>query len=342
MHGSLRDDDIARGLARVDPLTLRPRTSSRVLCIVLAVLLLATAAGVWWLGVRTENGQAYEDMVETTFNDNVPGWLAGFMGLITHVGVVRVGMAWDGHHLLVLIVSLLLGGIGLAVAVARRRWWLVGQLAVFSALCYAATGLKCVLPRPFIINTMGGHENSAPSGHTILAAASGMVLLLAVPRVWRAVAAIIACAWTLVVGLSVISGKWHRPADVAMSILLVGGIALLVLAFSRTSGMDRPGQRASSASVQIVGSVMVTGGLLCLAYGAYVVWQVIPGLSMSMAWAQPGAVGSAVVGICGVALLGTGLTLVMRQLTASPLTRLGLVGAPPAPPAAGRDSRGIA
>ena len=33
-----------------------------------------------------------------------------------------------------------------------------------------------------------------------------------------------------------------------------------------------------------------------------------------------------------VSALVLGITLAMRQLTASPLTKLGLVGAPPAPP----------
>ena len=65
-----------------------------------------------------------------------------------------------------------------------------------------------------------------------------------------------------------------------MSILLVAGLALLALAVTRKSGMDEPGRRVSSVSVQIVGSVLITGGLLLLAYSGYVIWQVVPG-SMS-------------------------------------------------------------
>ena len=41
---------------------------------------------------------------------------------------------------------------------------------------------------------------------------------------------------------------------------------------------------------------------------------------------------SAVVGIAGVAMLAFGLLLALRQITAAPLSRLGLIGAPPAPP----------
>ena len=106
-----------------------------------------------------------------------------------------------------------------------------------------------------------------------------------------------------------------------MSILLVAGLALLALAVTRKSGMDEPGRRVSSVSVQIVGSVLITGGLLLLAYSGYVIWQVVPGLNVS-----------AVVGIAGVAMLAFGLLLALRQITAAPLSRLGLIGAPPAPP----------
>ena len=82
----------------------------------------------------------------------------------------------------------------------------------------------------------------------------------------------------------------------------------------------------------IVGSVLITGGLLLLAYSGYVIWQVVPGLNVSASWAVQGANVSAVVGIAGVAMLAFGLLLALRQITAAPLSRLGLIGAPPAPP----------
>ena len=97
-----------------------------------------------------------------------------------------------------------------------------------------------------------------------------------------------------------------------MSILLVAGLALLALAVTRKSGMDEPGRRVSSVSVQIVGSVLITGGLLLLAYSGYVIWQVVPGLNVSASWAVQGANVSAVVGIAGVAMLAFGLLLAKR------------------------------
>ena len=96
--------------------------------------------------------------------------------------------------------------------------------------------------------------------------------------------------------------------------------------------MDEPGSRASSPSVQIVGSVLLTFGVLGTLYGAYIIWQIQPGLAMSAEWANSGAHLSTVILTASVASLVFGLVLTMRQLTASPLTKLGLIGAPPAPP----------
>lgn len=107
---------------------------------------------------------------------------------------------------------------------------------------------------------------------------------------------------------------------------------MLMLAATFANGMDEPGSRASSPSVQIVGSVLLTFGVLGTLYGAYIIWQIQPGLAMSAEWTNSGAHLSTVILTASIASLVFGLVLAMRQLTASPLTKLGLVGAPPAPP----------
>lgn len=315
----LDSGEVDRGLAKLDPLAVRPRISSRVLCAVFGLLLIAAGFGIWWVCVFTEDGQSYDELVWKNLSTNVPDAVGSLMSL--------VAQSW-----LVIAISCLLAVIGVVSALVRRRWWLVGQIVVFAAVCLAVTRIKGVLPRPFIINTDSPAANSAPSGHTMLAAACAVILLLAVPRAARALAGIIGVIWSWTVGVSVIYGQWHRPSDVAMSILLVAGLALIVLVFTRTSGMDEPGSRVSSVSVQIVGSVLITGGLLLLAYSAYVIWQVVPGLNISASWAVSGSIASAIVGVAGVAALTFGLLLALRHITAAPLSRLGLIGAPPAPP----------
>ena len=318
---SYADDDGMAALANDDPLARRPRTSSRVLCVVFAALLWAAAAGVWWLGVRTVDGQSYDDMVESSFVQilSASGWLSMLLG--------------RGVHTTVLIISIIIALAAALIAAIRKRWWLLVQLGVFAALCFASTFLKAILPRTNLIHTIiEDPNNSAPSGHTILAVVASLVLICAVSCSWRWVAALVGMAWSCYVGMSVIYGQWHRPTDVVMAVLIVGGLAMVMLAFTRGSGMDSLGQRRSSAGVQIVGSVAITVGLAACLYASYAIWQIAPGLAMSANWAQSSAVFSSMVLIAGVVIVVCALVLVMRQLTASPLSKIGLVGAPPAPP----------
>ncbi|RBP97719.1 hypothetical protein CRD60_05665 [Bifidobacterium aemilianum] len=313
------------GLARMDPLSIHPRMSSRILCLVFALVCFALAAGVYWLGVRTMDGQSYDDMVWSGLKETLPSWVTALVGFLS-VSTTQLS-GWP-----IVAISIALGLISTLVIVVRKRWWLLGQMAAFGVLCFAAACLKLVLPRSQIIYVASTAKNSAPSGHTILATAASIMLLCAVPRVWRAAMALVAGLYSSLVAFSLVAGQWHRPSDVVMSMLLVTGLALLVLVFTRGSGMDRPGERVSSASIQIVSSILITGGIMLSLYGSYVIWQVQPGLGMSTQWAREGAVDSALIIIAALATLGPGLVLAMRQLTASPLSKLGLVGAPPAPP----------
>lgn len=311
-----------------DPLSRSPRASSRVLCVLLGLMFIAAAFGVWWLGTHTEAGQAFDDMTEVAFADTAPAWLGGLLALGTHLNVV--------------IVSTALAVLAVVIAAIRRRWWLLGQIVVFGLLCFAATLMKPVLPRPFIIHTEIVDGPSAPSGHVTLAVASAIALLLVVSRGWRWVVSLVGMTWSAFVGLSIVYGRWHRPSDAAMAMLLVGGIALIVLAFTRASGMDRMGTRRSSAGVQIVASVSLTAGIMATLYGAYVVWQIVPGLTMSAQWARSSSMAASAILAVAIVLLVFGCTLMMRQITASPLSRLGLVGAPPAPPKRRREPSGHA
>lgn len=316
---SKEEAEVEKGLAQVDPLTVHPRFSSCILAILLALFCLASASAVYWFGVHTLNGQSFDEIVWQGFGSSVPGWL------------LAVARALN-YNVVIPAISLSIAVLAFIVAAVRRRWWLMGQMAVFGVVAYGAAWLKRVLPRPMMMHTLSPHTNSAPSGHTLLAVGSVLVLLVAVPRVWRALVALIGGAYSVLVAASVIVGRWHRPSDVLMSLLIGGGLMLLTLAFTRKSGMDSPGSRVSSASIQIVGSIMITFGIVCCAYAGYMLWQIYPGLDMMAVWAKNGACALTTAAIIGVGCLVFGLTLAVRQLTASPLTRLGLVGAPPAPP----------
>lgn len=313
-------EDLEEGLAKADPLTFRPRRSSVALCVAFGVMFLLMAAGAYRLGVHTVLGQAYEDQVFGTYKTSSPAFL-------------QAAGAMVASSLVVFIASGVVGVAAAVAAIVRKRWWLLGQLAVFALVCLAAARmLKPLLPRPFLVNIESSTANSAPSGHVMLAAAASIALVCAVPHMLRALCAVLGGAFTVAVSCSVIMEQWHRPADVVMAMLIAGGVALLAMAFTRNTGMDAPGTRVSSPSVQIVGSALITLGVCAYAYAAYAIWQIADGLQLDAAWTFQAADNSTTALVVGTACLVFGLVLAMRQLTASPLSRLGLIGAPPAPP----------
>lgn len=311
--------EVEKGLAQIDPLTVRPRVSSCVLAVVLALICLAAAAGVYWFGVHTLQGQNFDEIVWQNLEGAVPSWIVVVSRALSYRATIP-------------IISLLIALLALVVVVVRKRWWLLGQVAVFGIVAYGASWLKRLLPRPMITRIASSHSNTAPSGHALLAIACVLALLVVVPRVWRALVAVLGGAYGILAAVSLVVCRWHRPSDVLMSLLIGGGLMMLALAFTRKSGMDSPGSRMSSASIQIVGSIMITFGVVSCVYAGYMFWQIYPGLGMMAMWAKNCACALTMAAIIGVGCLISGLTLAVRQLTASPLTRLGLVGAPPAPP----------
>ena len=310
-------------LPQSDPLTGRPRLGSVVLCIVLGGLLLATAVVTWWLAVRTADGQAYEELVWRGLSAGVPTWMAAVLWPFTFQRTVVVAA----------VVAALAA---MAVAAVRRRWLLLAQLITFLVVCApAALLLAPALPRPLLLYTLGSHANTAPSQTVMLVVAAGAALVCAVPRATRALCALLGWVCCVLTGFAMMERQWYRPADVVTAILLVGGLALLMLAATHTSGMDRPGTRLSSASVQITATGMITLGVLACMYAIYLIWQIEPGLEFSARWAAAGANVSATVLICGSGALAFGLLLAMRHITAAPLSKIGLIGEPPAPPGRG-------
>ncbi|KFI57058.1 PAP2 family phosphoesterase [Bifidobacterium gallicum DSM 20093 = LMG 11596] len=310
------------GLAKLDPLMVRPRTSSIVLCIVWAVLLLAGAAGTFWWAVLTPRGQVFEDGVFMNVASAMPAFLQA-----------RTGWPLASEPVVAAIAAVLVV-ISLIVVIVRKRWRLIVQIVIFCVCCTAAgIVLKQYLPRPYLAQVQSNINNSAPSGNVLLAIASGLVLVCAVPHAWRALCAVVSAVFTIGVGCTVMVNGWHRPVDVIMSVLIAAGFAMIMLAFTGRSGMDAPGKRVSSPSIQIVGTILITAGVCASAYGMYVLIQLQPGLDIGSAWTIRGSIDATNMLVIGITALANGLVLAMRQITASPMTRVGLLGAPPEPPA---------
>lgn len=302
-----------------EALLTRPRWSAVIGSLILGLLFLAASAATWWAGVRTYHGQKFDDWVWNSFDR-------------TYARANALNRLFANSHLVIGLCGAIVV-LSVLVAALRRRWRLILQIGIFGALAFlVAFGLKRVLPRPVLDTTISNPQNSAPSGHTALMMAAGVILVMAMPRVLRGLSSLVASLLVLLVAFSVISDKWHRPTDVIMAILLIAGLALIVLAFTRGSGMDAPGKRASSPSLQIIATIMISLGVMMLAATAYMVWQLWPSITVeALAYTRQVNVTS-MLSMGGSAFLSFGILACMRQATASPLSRAGLVGAPPAPP----------
>jgi hypothetical protein len=303
-----------------DPLTRKPRASSVVLSAVFGILFLLAAAGTYFACIRTLSGQEYDDIVYHNLAKHMPSVVGAIVNFFTSTLIVNA-------------IAIACGVLVIVILFARHRWRLLTQLVIFAVVSIGACeGLKYVLPRPILDPHLSAAANSAPSGHTALAMVVAIALTCAVPRVLRALASIVGSAFVVVVGVSVIVGQWHRPSDVIMAILFEAGLALIMLATTRGSAMDKVGTRKSSISVQIISTVMIALGICGIAFSTYVIIQLYPGLAQSALWIVSPALSSSVIAISSLTLLGLGIILSLRQLTASPLSRAGVIGAPPTPP----------
>lgn len=309
-----------------DPLLRAPRRSSVVLCVVLGALFIGMAALMWWETVRTTIGQQYDDLVWETFKDSFPVFLAPIVNFFTH-----------STYVIAVIVAI--GIVSVIMVIVRHRWRLLVQLVAFALVSFlCGYTLKRILPRTSLDPSLANPANSSPSGHSVAAFAAAVVLILAVPLSLRSIAAVVSFIFATSVGLSVVVEKWHRPSDVIVAFLLVTGLALITLAFTRASGMDKAGARRSSPSLQILATAMIVAGVFGTLFAGYLVWNIVPGLGQEAAWTVSAAQGSALLGISGISALSLGTILAMRQITASPLSTIGRVGAPPAPPVASQPS----
>ncbi|TCD54530.1 phosphatase PAP2 family protein [Alloscardovia theropitheci] len=301
-------------------LATHPRVSSVVWAIILGIIGLLSTAVVYYVGVWTQSGQYFDD------------WMWSQMGSVypnvdTYMPVIFT------NSIVIIAISITMIALSLITVIARKRFYTFGIIIVFIAVAFAASySLKRLLPRPVFDSLMPNPANSAPSGHTALTMIAGVALVMGMPRVLRAIASLWSMIFTTMVGIMVIYDGWHRPTDPLTSIMLVGSLGLIAMAFTRASGMDEPGTRKSSISVQIVSTILIVFGLASAAYGTYIVSQIYPVVQYQPEDLTVSGLYSTFALIVGMSSFLYGCVLAIRQVTAAPLSRLGLVGAPPAPP----------
>jgi membrane-associated phospholipid phosphatase len=160
------------------------------------------------------------------------------------------------------VLGLLLVGVLVLGALARRPWAGVMGVALVCATAVVASVAKQVILRPdFAVATSTTH-NSFPSGHVSVAMAVLLAVLLVLPapaRWWFAVPG--AVGVSVVAAATMIAG-WHRFSDVCGGVLLVAVLFCLAAApLARTRETGGPGPGPAGVLVGLLGPL---GGVAVL------------------------------------------------------------------------------
>jgi membrane-associated phospholipid phosphatase len=192
-----------------------------------AVVAAAGFVGTYGLFVLTDTGQRWDDAA-----------LDGRAGVTPdELQTAEVGLSQ------ITVTSLVVGiSIVLLIALVRGRPLLgLGAAGLVAGSLFAAEVLKrIVLPRPELVREASAMtHNSFPSGHTTIAIAFMLALVLVVPYGLRPWAALAGGLWGVgISGYTIVAG-WHRPSDTIGAAWLVVFVACAVTGFLMATGHSR-------------------------------------------------------------------------------------------------------
>jgi membrane-associated phospholipid phosphatase len=132
----------------------------------------------------------------------------------------------------------ILGIACIGVALARRRYWRAGAVAVLLLATGATTHLaKHALSTPRVSQWLGpwGQVGNAtfPSGHATAAMTLALCAVLVSPPAHRATVALFGGAFAIAVGYATLALTWHYPSDVVAGYLVAGFWVSLAIAVLR-------------------------------------------------------------------------------------------------------------
>ena len=235
-HGSAQSAEDPVEWAEPSPARVQraPGPGRPLLALLAAVIGGAGVAGLAHLAVRTPSGQRLDQLILTGAQYH-EGALASLADLASRSVSVPVSIG-------ILVAALLL------VLVRRRPGLLLPLLALVVGANLTTQVIKhFVLTRDALGPGIEITPNSFPSGHTTLAAAAMVALVLASGRL-RPLLALLGAAWTASVGIGTLVLGWHRPSDVVGAILVVAAWTFLVLAADGAHTLSRRAKLARSAA----------------------------------------------------------------------------------------------
>ncbi|GIF67939.1 hypothetical protein Ais01nite_59740 [Asanoa ishikariensis] len=226
------------------------------------------------------------------------------------IGQARIGGVVDTILNTVSVVSLLAAtaSVGFIALIRRRVALAAGTILLIVGANVTTQVLKRLLLRPELGVDVerAAAGNSLPSGHTTIAAAVAVGLLLVLPARLRGVGAVLGALVAAAVGVATLSAGWHRPSDVVAALLVVGVwscvASLFIVVAQRQHGdvVYGPGNRIALLVLALGGLVLLAGAAGALALTDQVRATPIDDLSRSRLLA---AYGGGALGIAGTASL---------------------------------------
>jgi membrane-associated phospholipid phosphatase len=211
--------------------TSRPPRGGVALPLLVAVLCVAAMALVWLVSTHVETVRVHDAELLRRFA------LGG--GELTNEVARGVLQLLNPVQFTIWALAIVL------FALARGDRLLAFAVAVVMTLApLSADLLKPLLAQPHVGFGRTIAAGSWPSGHATAATALALSAVLVTPPRWRVLAAPLAAAFMLGVGVALLIRLWHMPSDVLGGYLLGGlWMALAVLGL-RASGRRRPPRRA--------------------------------------------------------------------------------------------------
>ncbi|MEV4535051.1 phosphatase PAP2 family protein [Asanoa sp. NPDC049518] len=226
------------------------------------------------------------------------------------IGQARIGGAVDTILNTVSVVSLLAAtaSIGFIALIRRRLALAVGAILLILGANVTTQVLKRLLVRPELGVDMerAAAGNSLPSGHTTIAAAVAVSLLLVLPARLRGVGAVVGAVAAAAVGVATLSAGWHRPSDVVAALLVVGvwacvaGLFIVIAQRGHGDVVYGPGNRVALIVLGLGGLLLLAGAAGALALTDHVRTTPVDDLSRTRLLV---AYGGGALGIAGTASL---------------------------------------
>jgi membrane-associated phospholipid phosphatase len=260
--------------------------------LVLAAVEVVCLAAVCRFFVQSERGQLLDTVA-----------LAG-----NWIGRARIENLVDTVLNTVSVVSLVVATavIGFIALIRRRVAVAFGAMLLIVGANLTTQVLKLLVERPRLGVDVerAAAGNSLPSGHTTVAAAVAVALLLVLPARLRGAGGVVGAVVAAVVGIATLSAGWHRPSDVVAALLVAGvwaGVAgLFILVAQRRPGevVYGPPNRVAVAMLALSGLGLLAGAAIALALTDHVLTTPVDQLSRRRLLA---AYGGGALGIAGVA-----------------------------------------